>query len=183
MTRTTKAQPSWRDVKAKLDGFDRAGLLRLLQDLHEVSRDNQAFLNARLGLGAAPLVPYKKAISHWIAPDAMKGQDFSVAKAKKAISDYKRAIGHPKGIAELSVYFCEEALGLLLWFGMEDEGCYAALVRMFNQALITICGLPEAERASFLERLNQLRSKADQFGWGVKDCLRRELVHRGGIGA
>jgi hypothetical protein len=88
----------------------RAGLLRLLRDLHEVSRDNQAFFNARLGLGAAPLVPYKKMISRSIAPDAMKGQDISVGKAKKAISDCKKAIGHPKGLAELSVYFCEGAV-------------------------------------------------------------------------
>jgi hypothetical protein len=92
MTSTTKPQPSWRDVKAELERFDRAGLLRLLKDLHEVSRDNQAFLNARLGLGAAPLVPYKKLISRWIAPDVMKGQDISVAKAKKAISNYRKPL-------------------------------------------------------------------------------------------
>jgi hypothetical protein len=49
MTSTTKPQPSWRDVTAELERFDRAGLLRLLKDLHEVSKDNQAFLNARLG--------------------------------------------------------------------------------------------------------------------------------------
>jgi hypothetical protein len=171
MTNTTNPEPSWRDVKALLEGFDRAGLLRLLKDLHEVSRDNQAFLNARLGLGAAPLIPYKKVISRWIAPDLMKRQDVSVAKAKKAISDYKKAIGHPKGVAELSVFFCEEAVGLLLSCGMDDEGYYVALVRTFDQALTAICGLPEAERASFLERLNHLRSKASQFGWGVKDAL------------
>ena len=147
MTTTTKPEPSWRDVKVELEGFDRAGLLGLLKDLHELSRDNQAFLNARLGLGATPLNPYKKIISRWIAPDVMKGQNISVAKAKKAISDYKKAIGHPKGVAELLLFFCEEAVGMLLWCEMDDESYYAALVRMFNQALITICGLPEAERA------------------------------------
>lgn len=171
MTNTTKPQPSWRDVKAELERFDRAGLLRLLKDLHEVSRDNQAFLNARLGLGAAPLVPYKRMISRWIAPDLMKGQHISVAKAKKAISDYKKALGHPKGVAELSLFFCEEAVGLLLWCEIEDESYYAVLVRMFNQALTAICALPEAEGASFLERLDHLRSKASQFGWGVKDAF------------
>ena len=31
MTSTTKPEPSWRDVKAELEGFDRAGLLRLLK--------------------------------------------------------------------------------------------------------------------------------------------------------
>jgi hypothetical protein len=47
--------------------FDRAGLLGLLKDLHGASRDNQAFLHARLGLGADPL-------ERWIAPDVMTSQ-------------------------------------------------------------------------------------------------------------
>jgi hypothetical protein len=89
MTSTTKPQPSWRDVKAELERFDRAGILRLLKDLHEVSRDNQAFLNARLGLGAAPLVPYKKMISRWIAPDVMKGQDISQSSGFPKPSAYR----------------------------------------------------------------------------------------------
>jgi hypothetical protein len=92
-------------VKAELESFDLAGLLRL----HEPSRDNQAFLNARLRHGAAPLV--------------------------------------------------STPVGLVLWSEMEDEG-------MFKQALPALCGLPEAERSSILERLNHLRSKARRFGWG-----------------
>jgi hypothetical protein len=47
----------------------------------------------------------------------------------------------------------------VLWCEMEDEG-------MFKQALTALCGLPEAERSSFLERLSHLRSKARRFGWG-----------------
>src|SRR4029078_4343356 len=171
MTTTTEPEPSWRDVKVELEGFDRAGLLGLLKDLYELSRDNQAFLNARLNLGATPLVPLKKITSRWIAPDVMKGQDISVAKAKKAISDYKKAIGYPKGVAELSLFYCEEAVGLLSWCGMDDENYYAALARMFDQALTAICGLPEAERASLLERLDHLRSKSGEFGWGLKDAF------------
>jgi hypothetical protein len=94
-----------------------------------------------------------------------------VIKAKRAISDYKKAIGHPKGVADLSVFYCEEAVGLLSWCGMEDENYYAALVRMFDQALTAICGLPESERTPFLDRLNPLRSKASHFGWGLKDAF------------
>ena len=36
-----------------------------------------------------------------------------VAKAKKALADYKKAIGRPEGLAELSVYYCEEAFTFL----------------------------------------------------------------------
>jgi len=87
MASAEKAKPTWRDVKAELDLFDRAGLLGLIKDLHGASRDNEAFLHARLGLGSDPLEPYRKTISRWICPDVMKEQNVSVAKAKKAISD------------------------------------------------------------------------------------------------
>jgi hypothetical protein len=63
MASAKKAKPTWRDVKAELDGFDRAGLLGLIKDLHGASRDNEAFLSARLGLGTDPLEPYRQAIS------------------------------------------------------------------------------------------------------------------------
>jgi hypothetical protein len=55
-----KTIPTWRDVKAELDRFDRAGLLGLIKDLHGASRDNEAFLYARLGLGSGPVEPTKK---------------------------------------------------------------------------------------------------------------------------
>ena len=48
---TKKNSVSWSDVKTKLADFDRAGLLRLLQDLYAANKDNQAFLHARLSLG------------------------------------------------------------------------------------------------------------------------------------
>ena len=99
MASAEKAKPTWRDVKAELARFDRPGLLGLIKDLHGASRDNEAFLSARLGLGTDPLEPYGKAIYRWICPDPMKGQNVSVAKAKKAISDYKKATGLSQGLS------------------------------------------------------------------------------------
>jgi hypothetical protein len=171
-----KAKPTWRDVKAELDCFDRTGLLGLIKDLHGASQDNEAFLYARLGLGSDPLEPYKETISRWICPDVMKGQNVSVAKAKKAISDYKKAIGLPRGVAELSIFYCEAALSLSSGCSIDDEGYYAALVRMFEQALTAVERLPASERTSLYGRLNPLRSQADSLGWGVKDAF-DELWH------
>jgi hypothetical protein len=101
----------------------------------------------------------------------MKGQNVSITKAKKAFSDYKKAIGLPQGMAELSVFYCEEALNMLSGCGMEDEGYYAALVRMFEHALTAVDRLPALERASFYQRLDSLRSPSGRFGWGVKDAF------------
>ncbi len=64
-----------------------------------------------------------------------KNQDISVAKAKKAITDYKKAVGQSDGLAELMVYFCERGAGFSSEVGLQDEAYFIALVRMFEQAL------------------------------------------------
>jgi hypothetical protein len=127
MVKYKKAVASWRSVKAGLRSFDRTALLGLIQDLYATSKDNQAFLHARLNMGGNPLKPYKAVISRWVCPDIFKNQPVSVAKAKKAIADYKKAIGYPEGMAELSVFYCEEAIVFLRDCGMDDEGYYSAL--------------------------------------------------------
>jgi hypothetical protein len=99
------------DVKAKLVDFDRAGMLKLVQDLYAASKDNQNFLHARFELGNDVLEPYKAIIERWACPDIDRNQDYSVAKAKKSIADYRKAIGRPQGLAELTVFYCEQAIG------------------------------------------------------------------------
>lgn len=164
-----KNSASWRDVKARLADFDRAGLLGLLQNLYVANKDNQAFLHARLSLGDDVLKPYKLTINRWLWPDVLKNQDTSVAKAKKPITDYKKAIGQPEGLAELMVFYCERASGFSHEFGMDDAGYYSALVRMFEQALKTIASLDDAQRPPLWDRLDTVRSTCHNFGYGVGD--------------
>ena len=102
--RQSKSQPTWTDVKAKLVDFDRAALLGLIQSLYSAHKDNQMFLHSRFGLGGDVLEPYKKIIDRWLWPDLLRNQDTSVSQAKRAISDYKKAVGDPEGLAELMVF-------------------------------------------------------------------------------
>lgn len=166
--KTTKATPSWSDVKTKLADFDRAGLLGLVQDLYAASKDNKAFLHARFGLGDDPLEPYKAIISQWINPADYRKPP-SVAKAKKAINDYKKALGQPEGLAELSVFYCEEVFDFLAGCGMDDESFYDATVRMFEQALKYVLALPAGQQATFIVRLDRVRQLGQNVGWGVGD--------------
>ncbi len=119
------------------------GLKRFLE---KIPRINRSHLHARLNLGGDPLAPYKAVISRWICPDVFKNQPVSVAKAKKAISDYKKAIGHPEGMAELTTFYCEEVLVFLSSCWIEDEGYFLALLRMFEQALKWVMALTEAQQ-------------------------------------
>ena len=72
-------------------------------------------------------------------------------------------------MAELSVFYCEEAIVFLSDCGMDDEGYYSALVLMFEQALKRTLSLPESERVHFLERLCRVRAAGRKIGWGVGD--------------
>lgn len=164
----SKASSSWSDVKTKLADFDRAGLLGLVQDLYAANKDNKAFLHTRFGLGDDPLESYKHVITRWINPPDFRNP-ISVSKAKKAISDYKKALGQPEGLADLTVFYCEEVFNLLARCGVDDEGFYDALVRMFEQALKYVLALTKVKQTPFLARLDRVRQLGHNVGWGVAD--------------
>jgi hypothetical protein len=165
-----KTAPTWSDVKAKLTEFDRAGLFGIIQDLYAANKSNQIFLHARFGLGGDVLAPYKAIIDRWLWPDVIKGQDTSVATAKKAIADYRKAAGQPEGLAELMVFYCERAAGFCKEYGMDDaEGYFDALVRMFEQALKLSVTLAVGQRDAMLNRLDAVRDISHNFGYGVGD--------------
>ena len=74
-----------------------------------------------------------------------------------------------EGMAELSVFYCEEAIVFLHDCGMDDEGYYSALVLMFEQALKWITTLPENKQKPLFERLGRVRAAGRQIGWSVGD--------------
>jgi hypothetical protein len=180
MTKKQKKQPTWSDVKTKLNDFDRAGLLGLVQDLYAANKDNKAFLHTRFGLGDDVLKPYKTIIERWLYPDVLREQDISVAKAKKAISDYKKAIGQAEGLAELTVFYCEQATAFCNDYGLQDEGYFDATVRMFEQALKAAAELPETQRQSFWARLIAVQNITREFGYYVGDEM-DELLDEYGV--
>ena len=160
------SQPTWTDVKAQLSSFNRLGLLQLIQDLYVAHRDNQTFLHARFGLGQDVLKPYKETLDRWLWPDVLRNQDTSVIKAKQAISSFKKAVGDLAGLAELMVFYCQCAAGFCNDVGYQDEAYFNALVRMFEQALLSA-----NDRNPLIARLDRVRVISHNFGFGVGDDM------------
>jgi len=168
--RLPQPEPKWSDVKAKLASLDRIELLSLIQDLYSAHKDNQTFLHARFGLGEDVLRPYKQTITRWLWPDVFERQDTtSVATAKQAIADYKKAVGDPAGVAELMVFFCEKGAGFCADTGNDEWPYLAALMRMFAQALKVAKTLPDASQAALIARLDRVRAISHRIGYGVSD--------------
>jgi hypothetical protein len=143
----------------------------LIQDLYAAHKDNQAFLHTRFGLGEDVLRPYKETLDRWLWPDVLRNQDASVAKAKQAVSSYRKAVGEPAGLAELMVFYCESAAGFSNDVGNQDEGYLYSLVHMFEQALKVISQLPAGDRDALIVRLNRVRTISHNLGYGVGDAM------------
>jgi len=172
MARTkSKSQPTWTDVKARIAHFDRAGLLSLIQDLYAANKENQMFLHARFALGEDVLRPYKETLDRWLWPDVLRNQDASVAKAKQAIANYRKAVGEPAGLAELMAFYCERAVGFCSDVGYQDESYFNALVRMFEQALTAADRLPAKQRSALIARLESTRVIGHDLGYGIGDDM------------
>ena len=97
-------------------------------------------------------------------PDVLRRQDPSHVEAKRAISDYKNAIGDPIGMAELMVFFCEQGTGFCADLGYEDEPYLNSLCRVFEQALLVVTKLPAVDRGPFIARLRGARDTSRRFG-------------------
>lgn len=180
--RKPKSRPTWSDVKAKLLEFDRPGLLALIQDLYSAHKDNQTFLHTRFGLGGNVLEPYKKIIDRWLCPNVFGNQRESHPQAKRAIADYKKAVGDPAGLAELMVFYCEQAASFSREYGNDDAEYYNALLRVFEEALQWAAKLPVGQRDGFFARLDAVRQIGHDLGYGVGYEMDRMLEDYMGSG-
>lgn len=70
------------------------------------------------------------------------------------------------------VFYCERAAGFCAEVGFEDDTFFAALVRMYEQALKLSVGLSRDERDGFLARLDAVCRVCNSFGYGVSDDMR-----------
>ncbi|BBB61782.1 hypothetical protein UNDKW_3509 [Undibacterium sp. KW1] len=172
-----KSKTSWKDVKVKLTDLSDTELIKLIHDLYVSDKNNQHILHARFDLGDDVLGPYKATIHRWLWPDF--GQDTSVGRAKKAIADYKNAGGQSNGLAELMVFYCEQATGFIDSIALEDETYFDALIVMFENALDTISTLPLKKAQSYSDRLENVRHLCHRFGYGVGDEMDELLANYG----
>ena len=117
MVKKKSKNPSWLDVKSAVDSLDHKQLVKLVADLYRFSKENQAFLNARFGIGSNSLAPYKKIIDDCMYPEIYSKKPGQISKAKKAISNYSKAVEDPIGETELMIFFVEIGNSFTINFG------------------------------------------------------------------
>jgi hypothetical protein len=100
-----------------------------------------------------------------------RGQETSVSRAKRAITDYKKAIGDPEGPAELTVFYCERALDSVGMCAIKMQHISVLSCACSEQALNTTANLKTNVQSDLLTRLDRVRSIGHEFGYGVGDDM------------
>jgi hypothetical protein len=175
LARKKKDEPTWSDVKSVLIGLDHKKLVELAGDLYRLSKENKDFCHARFGVGQDRLAPYKKTIEECMYPNVYRDKPIQISKAKRAISNYTKAVGDPVGEAELMTFFVECGNRFTVEYGDIDEDFYNALNLMYKRAIEKVLSLPTGQSGEFRDRLEEIMMSSSGIGWGYHDELRNDF--------
>ena len=114
MAKKEQSARSWRDIRAVLRKADNKEILKLVGELYALRKENQDFLHARYLKDASVLVPYKETIARYISPAEPWKNPIKISLARKAIADYRKAVGDSESLAELMLFYVECGVGYIL---------------------------------------------------------------------
>ena len=171
----TKQRSNWAKIKTRLEKQSRKDLLNQLKDIYELDDKNSRFLEARFLTTKSSLAPYKKIISRALYPDVFDHETVSLATARKAISDFKKASGDITGLLELMVFYVEQGNDFTLEYGDMDEQFYSSLESMFDGVIKLLLKSDQKLVDLFLPRLQTIVKKANGMGWGYYDYIAGSL--------
>jgi hypothetical protein len=77
---------AWSDIKASLNGFDRAGLLGVIRNLFEANATNRRFLHARFVPAASALEQYRNLVQAAVFPPPLGQRPVRLREASAAIA-------------------------------------------------------------------------------------------------
>ena len=156
------------ELKKALSGLRPEELLNTINDLYKFRKENKLFLHTRYGLIESSLDDFKKKIAKSINPDG--NSKISFKDARQAVSDYKKALGDPEGVAELMVYYCEECARSIKRVGVWEQ--YAAgTINIWFDTLKYIQTLPPGQHIKFWEKLSTAQRIMGDTAWGVSDYI------------
>jgi hypothetical protein len=163
-------KPTWSDIKTALSGFSREALLALVRELCDLSPDNKQFLHTRFQPGES-LTPYKAIITKCMYPNVLRNHPVQIAKAKKAISDFRKAAGDTPAVIDLMIHFVECGTEFTQEYGDIDGPFYDALLSMYARAVEAVQALPPAVAEPYRQQLHDLAESAEGIGWNYYDDL------------
>ena len=168
-------RPRWAEAKARLETFDRKGLVSLIHDLYEASPANRRFLDSRLLSPSAAIEEYRRLVADAICPDPLSRRRISVRDTCAVITAYRRATGNLTGTVDLMLTFVEAGTEQAADLGYGDDDYFDALANKLKAIEKAFDELPATVRATAVARLTRVRARGMNIGWGYGDLLDDEV--------
>lgn len=150
--------------------LERDALPTLVRELYDLSASNKHFIHARIAPSQESLAQYKNIVAQCMCPDGWR-DPVQIAKAKKAISEYRRAARDVIGEIDLMIHFVECGNKFTLEYGDIDGDFYDSLLGMYARAADAVARLRDVDREPFRRRLRELTESSEGIGWGYHDGL------------
>jgi hypothetical protein len=166
-----KRQPTWVDIKRKLEAFDKKGLVGLVRNLYEASSANRRFLQARLLPSQSAVEKYRRLVAEAVFPDPFSRRPVSLRDATAAITEYRRSTADVAGTVDLMLTFIEAGTEQAADLGYGDENYFSALENKLDAVAKSWPTLPTEARAKAATRLAWVQKRAKQIGWGFSDYV------------
>src|SRR5438128_3201638 len=167
----SQRQPSWTDVKTRLEALDRRGLVGLVHDLYEANTANRRFLQARLLPSPSAVEKYRRLVAEAVFPDPFSRRRISLRDGTAAITEYRRSTGDVEGAVDLTLTFIEAGTEQAADLGYGDENYFSALESKLDAVAKSWPTLPADARAKAATRLAGVQKRAKDIGWGFGDYV------------
>ena len=173
-----KSSKGWTDIRHQLKSWSKLALLALVKDLYEVSPGNRDFLHARFQAGAAggaALEQYRGKIIEQFFPHRGFGK-LKLAEARKAIRDYRKAIGSLEGTIDLLLTYVENGTQFTREFGDINEPFYNSLDLALEELVKLLLQAGAGLYSRLRDRVLRVEQMADNIGWRYCDSVHDQVA-------
>jgi hypothetical protein len=95
----------------------------------------------------------------------------SLATARKAVSDYRKASRDLAGVVDLMLFYVECGTEFAAEYGYGEEPYFGSLEGMFAAALKDLPHVDATFRSECWDRIDSIIDRAEAIGWGYQDNL------------
>jgi hypothetical protein len=113
---------TWATVKSAASKLSQQELLGLVGEHYRLSSQNKAFMHARFADKDLVIEEFKVIVAECLYPDVLRICPLQIAKAKKTVSNFCKAVADPDAHAVLMVLFLEQGNAFTVGYGFIDVG-------------------------------------------------------------
>lgn len=161
------------DLKKHLKKLEQNELIQIIADLYKMNQDVKDFLNVKFNGEKVIQELYERAENE-IMDEFFSDKGFGkmrLAKAKKAITNFKKFTNDAERELELMLFYVEIGTEFTIIYGDIDERFYSSMESMFHK-VVKACENDEKLFNKFRDRLYKIVMDTDgAVGWGYHDNL------------